>query len=176
MAFSAWACASWAAQYSARYDAAIQRAVKDYRPGFPWLRGKSQLIAESNLDPNVCSAVGACGLAQFMPGTWGDVYRGSDPKNRFDAGLSIQAWGMETARLERMWTAPRPLEDRWSLVESSYNAGPGWILQAQKRCNGASLWDEIMVCLPAITGDHSRETIGYTLRIRQIWKSLDPYR
>jgi hypothetical protein len=146
--------------------------VKDYRPGFPWLRGKAQLIAESNLDPTVCSAVGACGIAQFMPGTWVDVTKGKGVQLRFDAGLAIDAWGIETARLERMWRAPRPEEDRWSLVESSYNAGPGWILKAQALCNNASLWDQIMVCLPQITGDHSKETINYTLRIRRIWVEL----
>jgi hypothetical protein len=87
-------------------------------------------------------------------------------------GLAIDAWGIETARLERAWKAPRPDEDRWSLVESSYNAGIGWILKAQALCDNASLWDGIMKCLPAVTGEHSKETIGYTLRIRRIWSEL----
>lgn len=146
--------------------------MRDYRPGFPWLRGKAQLIAESNLDPTVCSAVGACGLAQFMPGTWSDVTKGLGVQLRFDAGLAIDAWGQETSRLERQWRAPRPDEDRWSLVESSYNAGLGWILKAQALCGNAALWDGIMKCLPQVTGEHSKETITYTLRIRRIWKEL----
>lgn len=173
MAFDAWASPSWAQQYSARYDRAIQRAVKDYRPGFPWQRGKAQLIAESNLDPTVCSSVGACGIAQFMPGTWDDVTKHGDIKLRFDAGTAINAWGIEMSRLEHQWRAPRPDEDRWSFTESSYNAGLGWILQAQSRCGNPPLWDDVMRCLPDITGpDHSKETIGYTLRIRSIWKQL----
>lgn len=171
------ACAPWHSafpqpQYSAKYDGPIQRAVKDYRPGFPWQRGKAQLIAESNLDPTVCSAVGACGLAQFMPGTWRDVTKGAGIQLRFDAGAAITAWSIETARLDRQWRSPRPDEDRWSLVESSYNAGLGWILKAQGLCDNASLWEQIMICLPQVTGDHSKETIGYTLRIRKIWKQL----
>jgi hypothetical protein len=65
-----------------------------------------------------------------------------------------------------------PTRTAGALVESSYNAGLGWILKAQALCDNAALWDGIMKCLPAITGEHSKETIGYTLRIRRIWAEL----
>jgi membrane-bound lytic murein transglycosylase F len=148
--------------------------VKDYRPGFPWRRGKAQLIVESGLNPGVCSAVGACGLAQFMAPTWRDVWAGKVPETqRFDAGLSIAAWGIETGRLERIWRAPRPDEDRWSLTEASYNAGPGHIIEAQRLCDMSPLFERIIACLPQITGAFAAETLNYVPRIRKTWKSLE---
>lgn len=123
-----------------------------------------------------CSAVGACGLGQFMPGTWADVVRSMGwqaQASRHDAGMGIEAWAYYQGRLVQAWKANRPAEDRIALAEASYNAGMGNILKAQTRCNGANLYDEIMACLPAITGDHSRETIGYTRSIRKIWKQLE---
>lgn len=151
-------------------------------PLYPsWKRGKAQLIAESNLDPEACSQVGACGLGQFMPGTWSDVVAQMnwDPAaSRHDPKLGIQAWAYYQGRLFQTWRSQRPIEDRVSLAEASYNAGLGWILRAQKRCtelteSTCAIWDEVMRFLPSITGEHSKETIGYTLRIRRIWAELE---
>jgi hypothetical protein len=65
-----------------------------------------QLKVESNFDPDVCSEAGACGIAQFLPGTWrGDwnPYR-DQPEGYFDPRLAIPAQArfmhnlLETAR------------------------------------------------------------------------------
>lgn len=178
------ACASWlgsssAASYPRQYDRQIESAAGRWLPAYPsWKRGKAQLIAESNLNPTVCSAVGACGLAQFMPETWKEVARGRGQDEsvllRFNPDLAIEYWAQYQGRLYNNWRSPRPVEDRVSLSESSYNAGLGWILKAQSQCNNAALWADVMKCLPAITGEaHSRETIGYTTRIRKIWRELE---
>lgn len=152
-------------------------------PLYPsWKRGKAQLIAESNLNPDVCSHVGACGLGQFMPGTWADVVaqlnwdRGI---SRHDPKYGIQAWAYYQGRLYQTWRAERTVEDRVSLAEASYNAGLGWILRAQKLCvqetgGKCASWDDIVLGhLERITGHHSKETIGYTLRIRRVWRELE---
>lgn len=108
-----------------------------------------------------------------MPQTWIEISGGKADLLRHDPGLAIEYWGRYMARLASQWKAPRPVEDRISLAESSYNAGLGWILKAQKLCDNSALWDGIMRCLPMVTGDHSKETIGYTLRIRRIQKQLE---
>jgi membrane-bound lytic murein transglycosylase MltF len=171
-----------ATRYTSKYDDQIQAAAKRWLPLYPsWKRGKAQLIAESNLDPNACSQVGACGLGQFMPGTWADVVaqmKWDGNVSRHDAKHGIEAWAYYQGRLYMTWKANRPQEDRVSLAESSYNAGLGWILRAQKLCtvktgSGCALWDEVMKFLPEITGHHSKETIGYTQRIRRVWADLE---
>ncbi len=151
-------------------------------PLYPsWKRGKAQLIAESNLNPDVCSHVGACGLGQFMPGTWADVVAQMSWEtgvSRHDPKLGIQAWAYYQGRLFQTWRAERPLEDRVSLAEASYNAGLGWILKAQKLCAtetgaGCALYAEVIAYLPRITGHHAKETIEYTARIRRVWAELE---
>lgn len=98
----------------------------------------------------------------------------SDPALRFNPELSIEAWAIYQGRLFNQWRSPRPIEDRISLAESSYNAGLGWILKAQRLCDNAALWADIVpACLPDVTGDHATETINYTLRIRKIWRRLE---
>ncbi len=167
------------AQYSDKYDAAIKKSQERWAPAYPsWKRGKAQLIQESGLRPDVCSAVGACGLGQFLPGTWADVgmsLGGSTAAQlRFDPDMSIERYWYYQGRLYNQWRSPRPVEDRVSFAESSYNAGLGWILKAQALCNNAALWaDVVPKCLPAVTGDHAAETIGYTTRIRKIWRQLE---
>lgn len=177
MAACFWASPSWPASYSAKYDAEIQSAVKRWIPAYPtWLRAKAQLIQESGLRPDVCSAVGACGLGQFMPGTWSDVGKalgGSTAADlRFNPSLSIERYAYYQGRLYNQWRANRPTEDRVSLAEASYNAGIGWILKAQQLCNNAALWADVMRCLPQVTGHNAEETINYSIRIRSILKRL----
>lgn len=116
------------------------------------------------------SPVGAMGLCQFMPGTWGEArgaLRYSPGASAFDPDLSIEAAGWYMARMRRGWSAPRPEADRHSLAAASYNAGFGNLLKAQRRCGGANGYGEIIGCLPDVTGRHSRETITY---VRRIWR------
>lgn len=134
------------------------------------------MIQESQLDPMACSQVGACGLGQFMPGTFADVTRqmGWDGSvSRHDPDKGIEAWAYYQGRLYQMWKSDRTNEDRISLAEAAYNAGAGNILKAQAKCGGPSGYDAIMACLEDITGIHYRETIGYTRSIRVIWRRLE---
>lgn len=165
---------AYAGLFPDRYDRDIKRAVETYWPDYPfWLSWKSQLFQESRLDPAAISPVGAAGLAQFMPGTWDEVAR----QLRLPPGLSphhdiaIQAGAWYMAKLRRQWSSPRPERDRHSLALSSYNAGLGNILAAQRACGGPPLYPDIIACLPQITGRHSAETITYVRMIAK-WRAM----
>ncbi len=136
-----------------------------------WYWWKAQLYQESLLDPNAVSPAGAEGIAQFMPGTWEEISRrlGYGGLSRRDADHAIDFGAYYMARLSRGWKFPRPVMDRHYLALSSYNAGFGNILAAQRACGGALLYAAIIECLPSITGRHSNETITYVQRIRR-WR------
>lgn len=158
-----------------RYDRDIRRAVQTYWPDYPrFASAKAQLFAESRLDPAAVSPVGARGVAQFMPGTWNEVAR----ELRLGAvspvhDIAIQAYGYYMVKLRKVWRAERPADDRQQLAQASYNAGPGSLIQAQRLCDGAPLYAQIVRCLPAITGIHSRETITYVDRIGRYTAMLE---
>jgi len=67
------------------------------------------------------------------------------------------------------WKSERPAMDRHKLALGSYNAGIGHLLKAQKLCGGPKLYEDIIACLPMITGRHSKETINYTRLIVDRW-------
>ncbi len=164
-----------ASLHSTVFDNYMKEAAKRYWVDFPyWLNFKAQLYQESLLDPNAVSYVGASGLGQLMPNTKKEVYK----KLGFDDSISVfvpyynimaSAYYMRTLR--NQWTSKRPIWDKQYLAQASYNAGLGHILKAQKKCDMAVLYDDIIKCLPQITGHHSKETITYVQRIKQ-WYGL----
>ncbi|MEO7197338.1 MAG: transglycosylase SLT domain-containing protein [Solirubrobacterales bacterium] len=95
----------------------------------------AQLMAESNFNPNAVSAVGALGIAQFMPAT-ADAYGLDDP---FDPIASIEAQARMMGELMKQFGSVE-------LALAAYNAGPG----AVAACG----------CVP-----HYPETQAYVVRI-----------
>jgi soluble lytic murein transglycosylase-like protein len=164
-----------ASSFPNRYDRQIRKAVKFYWPDRPdWKEWKAQLYQESRLRPGAVSPVGAAGLAQFMPATWREMRRVMQYDkyaSPYDADLAIEAGAYYMRRLRIGWSSPRPPDDRQQLAQASYNAGMGNMIRAQKACGMAVLYDEIIVCLPDITGRHADETIDYVRRIRH-WRSM----
>ncbi|WP_316979371.1 transglycosylase SLT domain-containing protein [Shumkonia mesophila] len=159
---------------SSKHDTEIRRAVSTWWPDYPFPAAwKAQLYQESRLDPAAVSPVGAAGLAQFMPGTWAMVARdlrlppGVSPHH--DLAIEVGAYYM--AKLRRQWSAPRPAEDRHRLAQASYNAGLGHLLAAQRLCHGPPGYEDIVACLPQVTGRHSAETIGYVKAIAK-WRRI----
>lgn len=165
---------SWGVSpYPDKYDRQIVTAVKTHWPDYPYpLAWKAQLYQESLLDPDARSPVGAEGLAQFMPGTWKQISKelGYGLISPRLADQSINAGAYYMAKLRRQWRSKRPNDDRHKLAQASYNAGLGNILKAQRRCGNLLLYQEIISCLPQITGRHSRETITYVDRISK-WRA-----
>lgn len=169
---ASWASACWSASYFPdHYDTKIQQAAERFLPGEDWRLLKAQYYQESLLNPNAISPVGAEGVAQFMPGTWRDVSRELDIEfaNPRMAGPAILAGAYYMGKLKRVWSSPRPASDRYSLALASYNAGAGNLIKAQRKCDGANAYADIVVCLPDVTGHHSKETITYVRRIWSYW-------
>ncbi len=127
---------------------------------------------ESHFREQAVSPVGAKGLCQFMDGTWSDVTRqwAFGTQDIFDPRMSINANAFYNNRLYRNWTSPRPEKDRISLMLASYNAGLGNILRAQRLCGGPNGYEDIMRCLPQVTGNNARETIGY---VPKTWENYE---
>ena len=126
------------------------------------------------MDPNAKSPVGAEGIAQMMPGTWSDMIVAMNYDkyaSPYDAKLAIEAGAYYMYRLRRGWSSPRPAGDRQKLAQASYNAGMGRMMAAQKLCGMSVLYDDIIVCLPDITGRHADETIEYVRRIER-WRRM----
>lgn len=168
--------ANAASLQSSRYDETIQDAVDIYWADYPfWKMWKAQIYQESLLEPSAVSPVGARGLAQFMPDTWQQVAHelGYEHLNPHMVEPAIMAGAYYMLKLRRGWSSPRPAADRQKLAQASYNAGFGNLLKAQRRCNGAILYDDIIDCLPSITGRHSRETITYVKRIKRWYLILE---
>lgn len=162
---------------SPKYDFLIWKSVKRYWSDYPkTLQWKAQLYQESKLDTNAVSPVGAEGLAQFMPATWKQIskelgYEGTPRQPK----LAINAGAYYMRKLRNGWSSPRPQEDRQKLAQASYNAGFGNLLKAQRKCNMAVTYDEIIKCLPDVTGHHSKETITYVQRITLWYQKLKGY-
>lgn len=167
------ACASWSAwSFPDDWDSDFKLATETFLPlGTDWRLLKAQCYQESRLNPLAVSPVGAYGLCQFMPATASDVGKklNANPDQFWLPEVSIRASGYYMGTLIRAWKSPRPPLDRHKLALGSYNAGIGNLLKAQKRCQGARFYDDIIACLPAITGRHSKETIDYTRLIVDRW-------
>jgi soluble lytic murein transglycosylase-like protein len=155
------------------WDADFKLATEVFLPiGTDWRLLKAQCYQESKLHPLAVSPVGAFGLCQFMPGTAREVSRklGVSADQFWLPAVSIRAAGYYMGKLIYSWKAERPPLDRHKLALASYNAGIGHILKAQKLCDNARLYDDIVPpCLPRVTGRHSAETIGYARNIVDRW-------
>jgi membrane-bound lytic murein transglycosylase F len=106
-----------------------------------------------------------------MPGTARDVGKvlKVTPDQFWLPEVSIRAAAFYMAKLHNSWKSPRPQMDRHKLALGSYNAGIGHLIKAQKLCGSPRLYDEIIPCLPMVTGKHSKETIDYTKKITERW-------
>ena len=130
-------------------------------------------MQESGLDPAAISPVGARGVMQVMPATWGEIqkamgWRGVSPHA---APHNIFGGVWYQARMARIWSGRgRSLAQAYDLGLASYNAGAGTILKAQARCADAILWSEIAPCLVSVSGPaNARQTIDYVRRIAR-WR------
>jgi len=137
-----------------RYDGQFRKWGR-YQFGYAcdWRYFKAQGITESGLDPQACSAVGACGVMQLMPGT----ALAMGLQDRFDARESIRAGIAYDRRLWAMFAEESGLE-RLQFAFAGYNCGPGCVIRAQARAarDGAATerWAGIHPYLPAETRDY----------------------
>ncbi|MDJ0802597.1 MAG: transglycosylase SLT domain-containing protein [Desulfobacterales bacterium] len=149
-----------------------------FGPAFDWRHFKAQAVAESRLQADAKSHVGAVGVMQIMPRTFEEIRR-KQPAikgSRFQPRWNIAAGIYYDRQLWNTWKAERPFRDRLNFTFGAFNAGKANIIKAQKVAAKDGLdpnrWTSIEKKLPAVTGKHSRETIGYVEKIELITEVL----
>ena len=149
--------------------------IDDAHP-FDWRWLKAQAIAESALNPKAKSPVGAMGLMQLMPKTSAECARALYlPNLPWDPQTNIHFGAFYLKRMWSIFAAETGME-RLRFAWGAYNAGLGNIIKAQRIASSRGLatykWASIAACLPAVTGRHAQETIGYVARIERIYERL----
>jgi len=158
-----------------KYDKYFSKYSKRYfGPGFDWHYFKAQAVAESMLQADARSRVGAEGVMQIMPRTFEEITRknpgikGTRKQPRWNIAAGIYYNRM----IWNLWKAERSYMDRINFMFGSYNAGKGNIIKAQKIAKNKGLnpnmWESIQSTLPDVTGKNSEETIGYVNKIGKI--------
>ncbi len=166
---------------STKYDKDMQNAVKIYWLDYPnWKMYKAQLFQESRLNPYAKSSAGAKGLAQFMPSTWIQMQKKMNIPpwaSPYMPSYAINAGAYYMRILRDGWSYKREIRQKHYLALASYNAGFGNILKAQRVCKQMGLksvfWEDIKICLPKVTGKHSKETLIYVDRIYKWFLMLE---
>ena len=150
-------------QWTDKYDRYFKKYSKRYfGPLFDWHWFKAQAIAESGLDDEARSHVGAQGLMQIMPDTFTEI----SEKNPHFRELESPHWNIAAGiyydrTLYRKFKNTAE-QDKLYMTFASYNAGYGRILNAAKRNgNKEKNWEEIKEHLP-------KETRAYVRRIRKL--------
>ena len=168
-------CSVNAQSLTNKYDNYFRRYAILHEISPKWV--KAVAIAESSLNPNAVSWVGAQGLMQFMPGTWDWMAPAHlkavgplNPRAAIWVGSKYLKWN-----LGRVPGAKRLSGER--LASASYNSGWGNVRKARAICRtrpdmlcNPELWyDNVEDNL--VTSEQSQEeTIGYVERIDR-WKS-----
>ena len=163
-----------------RYDDTFRKYSKRFfGVGFDWRIFKAQGMAESNLDPNAKSWVGARGIMQLMATTYKEVRSKNpelgeinDPEWNIAAGISYN---------RRLWTLWKNDSDEGHLNEfmfGSYNAGRSVLLRAQRAARERALdqrfWPSIQTVAPTVPRWRYTETLTYVERIKANLARMDP--
>ena len=154
-----------------RYDDYFKKYSKRYFGApFDWRFFKAQGMAESELNANARSFVGARGIMQLMPSTYAliaskrpDFRSIDDPEFNIAAGIMHDRW------LWTVWQKKVPDDERHRFMFGSYNAGEGPIIRACIAARGDHLsdaeWASIEHVAPRIGRWRYRETLGYVRKI-----------
>ncbi len=147
----------------AGYDEYFRKYSRRYfGPYFDWRWFKAQAIAESGLDPQARSHMGALGLMQILPSTFDEI-RHSRPhfSDIEDPRWNIAAGIYYCRLLYEKWAA-YPQEERLAFTFASYNAGYNRVLQATSSQSADTPdWVAASSQLPG-------QTRAYVARIREI--------
>jgi soluble lytic murein transglycosylase-like protein len=163
---------------TSRYDDVFSKYTKRFfGAGFDWRVFKAQGLAESNLNPESRSWVGALGIMQLMPSTFKEV-QSANPEF---ADVNNPEWNIASGiyydrQLWKQWTKNESAPDRLSFVFGSYNAGRGTILKAQNQAAKAQLnrdmWPSIEEVAPKVPKWRHEETLGYVRKIEVFYTNL----
>lgn len=160
------------AQWTDQFDPLFRKYAKYYfGPHIDWHWFKAQGIAESGLQRQAKSPVGAVGLMQIMPATYADISK----ELPYLAEIDEPRWNIAAAvyydrQLYRKWKRKPPLQsaDRLAFAFASYNAGYGSMLRAIKRAakDGIEVrsWADAAPYAPS-------ETRAYVARITRLMEN-----
>lgn len=146
------------------YDPHFRKYTKRYfGPHIDWRWFKAQGIAESGLEPDAASEVGARGVMQIMPDTYQEIRKQNphfhdvhQPRWNIAAGIYYDR------QLYDKWRTPPPGEERLYFAFGSYNAGYGRIYQAFRQVpEEAELWQAVKPYVPP-------QTRHYVSRIQRL--------
>ena len=162
-----------------RYDDTFRKyAQRFFGPGYDWRIFKAQAMAESNLDMNARSWVGARGLMQLMPSTFKEVRS----KNPEIVSIDKPEWNIAAGiyynrQLWKQWTAQQGEEGSLSFMLGSYNAGRGTLLRAQDvarlKVLDPALWASIQTVAPDVPRWRHEETLAYVEKIQANLARMD---
>ncbi len=165
---------------TSRYDDTFRKYSKRFfGVGFDWRLFKAQGMAESNLNPNARSWVGARGLMQLMPATFREVQsRNPGLASVDDPEWNIAAGILYDRRLWQLWAADSVHDhDHHDFMLASYNAGRVPLLRAQAIARRQFLdhldWHSVVSVAPAVPKWRHRETLDYVIRIEGNLARLD---
>ncbi|MCB1722984.1 MAG: transglycosylase SLT domain-containing protein [Chromatiaceae bacterium] len=161
-------------RWTGEFDYLFRKYTKHYFGAhFDWHWFKAQAIAESALNPDAKSPMGATGLMQVLPGTYKEIKEQipyianiEDPRWNVAAGIYYDR------QLYRKWKQKHDIgtNERLNFAFASYNAGYGNVLKAYKRAVGqhgdARAWQRVAPFAPT-------ETRLYVSRIQQLMEDVD---
>ena len=154
-----------------RYDLLFRKYSKRFfGPGFDWRWFKAQGIAESGLQEDAESWVGAKGIMQIMPATLREIAEKSDLPvlDNADPGANIAAGIFYDRNLYQRWDDIPERRERLAFTFASYNGGRSRILRAQDACDAdCALWAHVTHHAP-------EETRGYVARIMTLMGHEQP--
>ena len=162
-----------------RYDETFRKYSKRYFGiGFDWKLFKAQAMAESELNPNARSRVGARGLMQLMPSTYKLIAsKRTDFKSIDDPEFNIAAGILHDRDMWRAWEKRVPDDQRQHFMFASYNAGEGTILRASAAARAKKLdhssWPSIETVAPSVPKWRYTETLGYVKKIGRNYEALN---
>jgi soluble lytic murein transglycosylase-like protein len=135
--------AAIAADASAPYRATlIREAQAVYGPDAPAPMFAGQIQQESSWRPNVTAFDNGRGLAQFMDGTTKQItalFPELGPPDPYDPRWAIRAMVRYDGWIYRRIAGGDACQ-KWAAVLKGYNAGPGYVLQAQAKSPNPAVW------------------------------------
>jgi len=149
-----------------------------FGPGFDWRLFKAQGMAESNLNPEARSGVGARGIMQLMSTTYKEVQsRNPDLGKIDDPEWNIAAGISYNRQLFRQWQPESDERHLYEFMFGSYNAGRSILLRAQRvardRALDDRLWPSIQTVASFVPRWRYTETLAYVERIKANLERMD---
>ena len=165
-----------------RYDPIFRKYTKRYFGiGTDWRLFKAQGMAESDLTPTARSRVGARGIMQLMPSTYGLIQSALPHFGAIDnPEWNIAAGILHDRDLWMMFKKDVPDDERWRFMFAGYNAGEGTIIRARRAAKADQLddrsWESIVRVAPKVERWRYLETLGYVRTIERNHKAMPALR